>query len=657
MRKRPVRFIAVCVLTIGLSALEYVAHCARQDSQATLRAASEGAAELSVDSQNQLVSQYCVTCHSDKAKAGGLSLARFDAAVVDKNPEVAEEMIRKLRAGLMPPPGAPKPSAAMITSFVVALENKLDAAAALNSDPGWRPFQRLNRAEYARVVRDLLALEVDVTAFLPPDTQSNGFDNVADVQSFSPTLIAGYLRAAGQISRLAVSNKGVSATAETPSRKKVFICRPLKPQQEETCAMRIIKNLAAQAYRGAATNADIQDALAFYKRGRQAGDFDNGIRLALQSMLVSPRFLFRLEGAKPAHAYRLSPQEIATRLSFFLWATGPDAELLKAATSGAFNTPAGLEKQVRRMFADPRSEALATRFASQWLRLQDLDKLTPDATRYPQYNRTLAQAMLRETELFFDSFVREDRNVMDLFTVDYSFVNERLARHYGIPNVTGDAFRRVQMPEYRRGLFGQGSILASTSVADRTSPVLRGKWIMEVLLGTPPPPPPPNVPALDDSVKSNQGGKSLSTRQRIEQHRRIPSCNACHRFIDPPGLALENFDVTGAWRETDNGVPIDATTDLYDGTKMNGPVGLRQAMLNHQDMVLRNFAENLLTYAIGRRVEYSDMPAVRAITNNAAKQSNRFSAFVLGVVNSAAFQMAKPRSAPNGTGAAPASSR
>jgi hypothetical protein len=320
------------------------------------------------------------------------------------------------------------------------------------------------------------------------------------------------------------------------------------------------------------------------------------------------------------------------------------------------NTPTGLEKQVRRMLADQRSAALATRFASQWLRLQDLDKLTPDARLYPQYDRALGQAMLRETELFFDSLMRADRSVLDLFTVDYSFVNERLARHYGIPNITGDAFRRVQMPQYRRGLFGQGSILAATSVADRTSPVLRGKWVMEVLLGTPPPPPPPNVPALDDSVKAKQGDKSLSTRQRIEQHRRIPSCNACHRFIDPPGLALENFDVIGAWRETDNGVAIDATTELYDGTKLNGPAGLRQAMLDHQDMVLRNFAENLLTYAIGRRIEYRDMPLVRAITNNAAKQNNRFSAFILGVVNSAAFQMAKPRSEANGAGAVPVSS-
>jgi hypothetical protein len=339
--------------------------------------------------------------------------------------------------------------------------------------------------------------------------------------------------------------------------------------------------------------------------------------------------------------YRISDQELASRLSFFLWETGPDAELVKAANAGALRTSAGLEKQVRRMLADKRSEALSTRFASQWLRLQDLEKMIPDYLLFPQYDDTLAQSMIRETELFFDSIVREDRSVLDLLTADYSFVNERLAKQYGIPNITGNAFRRVQMPEYRRGLLGQGSILVSTSVADRTSPVLRGKWVMDVLLGTPPPPPPPNVPALDDSVKANEGGTMLSTRQRMEEHRKNPTCNACHRFIDPLGLALENFDATGAWRIKDNEVPVDSVGDLYDGTKMNGPAGLRDALLKHQDMFLRSFAENLLTYAIGRRVEYADMPTVRAIVRDAAKNNNKMSSFIMGVVNSAPFRMVK----------------
>ncbi len=772
-------------------------------------------AGLAVDSQNKLVSQYCATCHSEKGKAGQLSLAGFDASTIEKNTDVAEKMIRKLRAGMMPPPGARRPDAATISSFVDALETKIDSVAAVNPNPGWRPFQRLNRAEYARAVRDLLGFDVDVNSFLPPDTVSSGFDNIADVQNFSPTLMEGYLRAASQISRLAVGDRNASPTSvtykigrtasqmrhvdgtpmgtrggtsvthvfpadgdyvikvsmhneplggiygrysmltmdikeqvdvaingervalldvspsmsetdfgqngganglelktpalhikagpqrvsvafvqrldgpvddliaplentladvnisygvtalphmrdmsvigpsavtgvsETPSRKRIFICRPLNQAQEETCAAQIVKNLTAQAYRGQAGPDDIQDALEFYARGRKSGDFENGVRLAVQSILVSPRFLFRLEQA-PANqlknasgTYRISDQELASRLSYFLWGSGPDAELVKAASAGSLRTSVGVEKQVRRMLADRRSEALSTRFASQWLRLQDLEKMTPDYLLFPQDDDTLAQAMIRETELFFDSLVRDDHNVLDLLTADYTFVNERLAKHYGIPNVTGNQFRRVQVPGYRHGLLGQGSVLVSTSVADRTSPVLRGKWVMDVLLGTPPPPPPPNVPALDDSVKANEGGTMLSTRQRMEEHRKNPTCNACHRFIDPLGLSLENFDATGAWRIKDNEVAVDVVGDLYDGTKINGPAGLRDALIRHQDMVLRSFAQNLLTYAIGRRVEYSDMPAVRTIVRDAAKNENRMSAFVLGVVNSSAFRMAK----------------
>jgi hypothetical protein len=367
--------------------------------------------------------------------------------------------------------------------------------------------------------------------------------------------------------------------------------------------------------------------------------------MALQSILVSPRFLFRLERAPAAPngggPVFIDDRDLASRLSFFLWGTGPDAELVKAAGQGTLGTAAGLERQVRRMLADRRAEALSTRFARQWLRLQDLDQITPDYLLYPQYDDTLARAMLRETELFFDSIVREDRDVLELLTADYTFVDERLARHYGIPNVTGNAFRRVSVPDHRRGLLGHGSILTLTSVADRTSPVLRGKWVLEVLFGMPPPPPPPDVPALDDSVKSTHGGRLLSTRERMEEHRKNPSCNSCHRVIDPLGLALENFDVTGAWRIKDNEVAVDSVGDLYDGTKMAGPAGLREALLKHSDMVLRSFTENLLVYALGRRVDYRDMPAVRTIIRDAARNGNRISAYIMGVVNSAAFRMVK----------------
>jgi mono/diheme cytochrome c family protein len=760
--------------------------------------------------QSAVVKQYCSTCHSERGKAGGISLAGFDAATIEENGELTEKMIRKLRAGMMPPAGARRPEPAVIEAMVTSFESRMDRHAALNPNPGSRPFQRLNRAEYQNAVRDLLNLDVDVTTYLPPDTISHGFDNVADSQSFSPTLMDGYLRAASQISRLAVGDRNASASSvtykipraasqmrrvdgapmgtrggtsvihtfpadghyvlkaslhyeplgglagrnsmtaydlkeqvefsvngervalidlntrmsetdpknslqlvtppvhikagpqrvtaafvqkldgpvddllmplentladvsitwgvtmlphlrdfivqgpldvtgvsDTPSRLKIFTCRPTAKAEEESCATEIVKKLSTQAFRGAPSAADLQDAMKFYEQGREKGGFEAGIRLAVQSILMSPRFLFRLEqqptstgnAAIRNASFRLADEDIASRLSFFLWGTVPDAELIRAASVGSLKTAAGIDKQVRRMLADKRSEALSTRFASQWLRLQDLDKIFPDYLLYPQYDDTLAKAMKKETELFFDSIVREDRSLLDLLTADYSFVNERLAIHYNIPNITGSAFQRVALPPYRRGLLGQGSILTLTSVADRTSPVQRGKWVMEVLLASPPPPPPPNVPALDDSVKANEGGKMLSTRERMEQHRNNPSCNSCHRVIDPLGLALENFDVTGAWRIKDNEVPVDVNGDLYDGTRMEGPAGLRAALLKHQDMFVTGFTESLMTYALGRRIEYTDMPMIRAIVRDAAKKDNRISAFVMGVVGSPAFKM------------------
>ena len=769
--------------------------------------------------QTAVVKQYCAGCHSERGKAGGLSLAAFDATTVEAHGETTEKMIRKLRAGMMPPSGARRPDAAVLSGLAAAFEGRMDRVAALKPNPGSRPFQRLNRVEYANAVKDLLNVAVDVTAYLPPDTISHGFDNVADAQTFSPTLMDGYLRAASQISRLAVGDRQASATSttykiaraasqmrrvdgapmgtrggtsvvhnfaadghyvfktslhyeplgglvgrnsmtaydikeqvevsvngervalfdlntrmsetdpknslelttppvhvkagpqrvtaafvqrldgpvddllmplentladvsitfgvtmlphlrdfvvqgpldvtgvsDTPSRLQVFSCRPTNAAEEESCAAEIVNKLATQAFRGAPTAADLQDAMRFYEQGRKKGGFEPGIRMAVQSILMSPRFLFRLEeqpagiraataGAPVARtwhdgvAYRIGDEDMASRLSFFLWGTAPDAELVKAASLGSLRTTAGIEKQVRRMLADKRSEALSTRFGSQWLRLQDLDKISPDYLLYPQYDDTLARAMKKETELFFDSIVREDRTVTDLLTADYSFVNERLAKHYDIPNVMGSAFQRVTLPPYRRGLLGQGSILTLTSVADRTSPVQRGKWVMEVLLASPPPPPPPNVPSLDDSVKANEGGKMLSTRERMEEHRKNPACTSCHKVIDPLGLALDNFDVTGAWRIKDNEVPVDVVGDLYDGTKMDGPAGLRDALLKHQDVFLTGFTESLMTYALGRRIEYIDMPAIRTIVREAGKSNHKMSAFVMGVVNSPAFKM------------------
>jgi mono/diheme cytochrome c family protein len=774
----------------------------------TPTAAHAPVAPLTDADQTALVGQYCATCHSQRGKAGGLSLTGFDAGHLDEQAEVAEKMIRKLRAGMMPPAGARRPDAATLEQLTAALETKMDTAAALHPNPGRRPFQRLNRAEYAAAVRDLLDLDIEVSAYLPPDTISHGFDNVADVQTFSPQLMDGYLRAASQISRLAVGDRNASGTSvtykigrtasqmrqvegapigtrggisvvhtfpadgeyafkmnlhneplgglagrtsmtvlelkevievsingervallplntrmsetdqansldittppihvkagpqrvsaafiqnlegpiddlltplentladvsisfgvtmlphmrdfrvvgptkvtgisETPSRAKIFTCRPTTAGEEEACALTIVKRLTGQAYRGEPTAADLQDALTFYSQGREQGGFEGGVRMALQSILMSPRFLFRIEAmpsAAPVTAYRVADTDVASRLSFFLWGSSPDAELLRAASTGGLRTQAGFARQVKRMLTDPRSRALADRFAAQWLRLQDLEKIIPDYLTFPQYDETLADAMSEETRLLFDSIVREDRSVLDLLTADYTFVNERLAKHYGIPNVSGNEFRRVALPDYRRGLLGQGSILTLTSVADRTSPVQRGKWVMEVLLGSPPPPPPPNVPTLDDSVKATAGGKLLSTRERMEEHRKNPSCNSCHRVIDPLGLALDNFDATGAWRVKDNEVPVDAQGELYDGTKVDGPADLRAALLRHQDVFLLSFTENLLTYALGRRIEYSDMPMIRGIVRDATKQNLKMSAFVQGIANSPAFRMAAP---------------
>jgi hypothetical protein len=761
---------------------------------------------MTVVEQNALVKQYCVTCHNDRNKdrTSGLSLQSFDAANVTDHVDVAEKMIRRLRSGMMPPAGSRRPDAATITSLVSALETRIDRAAALNPNPGWRPSQRLNRAEYQRAVKDLLAVDVDVNAYLPADTLSDGFDNIADSQTISSTLMEGYLRAASQISRLAVGDRhaspssttwkvprtasqmrhvegaplgtrgglsvlhvfpadgeyqfkimlhmgptgdlfggpyrgeqievsidgervalmdinprmneqdpngmtmqtpkvdikagqhrisaafvqhfdgpaddlimpiehtladtnigevfgttalthlrdftvsgplAVTGVSDTESRRKIFTCRPTAKTEESACAADIIRTLASQAYRGPVAADDLKDLMSFYERGQKQGDFEGGIRLAVQAILASPRFLFRIEQTPSTltagQTYRVNDRDLASRLSFFLWGSMPDAELMKAAAAGTLRTPAVFDKQVNRLLKDPRSEALATRFGSQWLRLQDVDKVRPDHHWYSYWDTTLSQAMVRETELFVDSLIREDRPVTDLLTADHTFVNERLAKHYGIPNILGNDFRRVTIADpNRRGVLGQGSILLLTSIADRTSPVLRGKWVMEVLLGSPPPPPPPNVPLLEE-IKAVEDGKTLSTRERMEMHRKNPACSSCHRVIDPLGLALENFDVTGVWRIRDNGVNVDPVGDLYDGTKLDGPIALRNALMKHQDVFMLSFTESLMTYALGRRVEPYDMPAVRQIVRDAKAKNYRFSAVISGVANSAAFRMAR----------------
>jgi len=425
------------------------------------------------------------------------------------------------------------------------------------------------------------------------------------------------------------------------SRRKVFSCRPTSDADEIACAEKIVRTLAEQAYRGPVNSSDFAGLMGFYRQGRKGADFEAGIRFALRAILASPRFIFRFETASPeraAQARRIGELELASRLSYFLWSSLPDQELLQLAGAGKLR--AQLAQQVKRMLADARAEAMASRFASQWLRLNDIEKIRPDALLYPYYDYTLGEAMAEETRLLFAHLIRDDRSLLEVLTADYTFVNERLARHYGIPGVAGEAFRRVPLDgaaAARRGVLGHGSVLTLTSVADRTSPVQRGKWVMEVLLGSPPPPPPANVPDLAE-VGAAHDGRLLSVRQRMEQHRASPACSSCHRVIDPLGLALENFDVTGRYRTKDGDQPVDAAGQLFDGTPINGPAGLRAVLLDRKDTVLRTFTEYLMTYALGRRVEAFDMPAIRAIVRDAEKQDYRTSAFLLGVITSAAFQ-------------------
>jgi hypothetical protein len=380
-----------------------------------------------------------------------------------------------------------------------------------------------------------------------------------------------------------------------------------------------------------------------YHRGRREEDFEGGVRLALQAILAHPRFLFRVERAEPARGPApLDDFAVAARLSYFLWGTGPDEALLEAARDRRLSTEEGIAREIRRMLADPRAEALSTRFWSQWLRLQDVGRIRPDGLIYPYWDVSLSEGFVRETQLFFDYLVREDRSLLEILTADYSFVNERVARHYGIPHVVGPQFRKVQMPPTRRsGILTQGSTLLLTSVADRTSPVQRGKWVMQVLLNSPPPPPPPNVPDLEET-NSVSGGRLLTVRERMEQHRKNPACNSCHRVIDPIGLALEHFDATGRWRVKDNGAPIEVTGQLYDGTPLNGSEGLRDALLKRKEALLNSFTESLMTYGLGRRLGHRDMPMVRAIVRAAARQEYRISAFIIGVATSPAFRMTGP---------------
>lgn len=766
--------------------------------------AQPGAGKATANPHKAVVDRYCVGCHSDQLKTGGLTLQNADWAKIPENAETWEKVIRKLRVGAMPPQGLPRPEVGVLEGLATYLETTIDRAAEANPDPGSRSMHRLNRAEYANAVKDLLGLDIDAEALLPPDDESSGFDNIADVLRMSPALMERYLSASWNLARLAVGNLSIAPSTQvyrvrgdlsqdqhipglplgskggirvehffpldaeyvikvrmwrntfdlmrgvedphdieialdgeriktvrvggredfvkmaenpgafgaeldekltvrvpvtagehvvtaytvlrsraqfedlikpfaranvdglaitgdpavdrmsiegpfaptspgnTASRALIFTCKPAREQEELLCARKIAGALARRAYRRPVNETDLELLLSFYQRGRNKGQsFEAGVESMIQLLLASPEFLVRFEpdpdGVKPNTVYRLSDLQLASRLSFFLWSRGPDEELLRIAEEGKLRQPAVLKAQLERMLRDPRSIALVDNFAEQWLFLRNLKSAAPSLEVFPDFDDNLRQAMREETRLLFESILRENRSVLDLLNADYTFVNERLARHYGMPGIYGSQFRRVTVSdENRRGLLGHASILTVTSYPNRTSAVQRGKWILTNLLGTPPQPPPPNVPPL---AENSEGAPPKSLRERMELHRTNAVCAGCHKVMDPVGFALENFDGIGRWRDRDDGNPIDPAAVMFEGSEVNGPAGLRQMIAKRPEVFVGVMTEKLLTYALGRPVSYKDMPAIRKIVHGAKRDDYRFQALVEGIVHSVPFQM------------------
>jgi hypothetical protein len=827
---------------------------ARQAQPQTV-ATTTPAPAVPIEDQKAFLTQYCVGCHSEKMKAAGLDSSRrltmdaLDPSNVDKDREKWELVVRKTRAGQMPPLGVKRPDADRFDAMIASFESALDRTATpFTPPPG---LHRLNRTEYANVVRDLLDLQIDPGKYLPSDDSTSGFDNIAGALGLSSTLVEAYVSAAQKISRLAMGypeepslvvyrtredtsqdyhvegmpfgtrggmlvshvfpsdgeytmtvtpifgdnmsptgfgsvpcerlsvlldgeelallnwqgggrnqpancgNRGrgagpagpvggggqsgpeaffggrggtpmrvrfkttagghlIGATflatnfaplldldkhfmrstvqtgptpgytffphvgtiriegpfnatpaKDSPSRRKVFVCTPKTAAEETGCARRIVTNLVQYAFRRPAAPADVELLMDFYKFGRQEKNFDLGIEMVLARVLASPQFIYRIEEepatVRASQAYRISDVDLASRLSFFLWSSAPDAELLRVASQGRLKDPTVLEAQVRRMLKHPKAEALAVNFAGQWLNLRGLDATAPLPLIYPDFDDPLRQAMRREVELLFDAIVREDRNVLDLLTADYTFVNERLAKHYGIRNIYGSQFRRVPLGpgmEARQGLLGKGAFLATTSKPERTSPVTRGKWVMANLLGMPPPSPPADVPPLPPRP-ADPNAKEPTMRQKMMDHRVRQDCVQCHRLMDPIGFALENFDGIGLWRSADEGTPVDPKAQTFDNTQIDGPQQLRSWLATkYDDQFVTVASEKLLTYALGRGVEYRDMPLVRAIARDTLNNNGRFSTIVLGIVKSRPFQMnmkGVPAAAPAATATASAS--
>ncbi len=577
--------------------------------------------------------RYCTACHNQKLRTAGLAFEDLALPGSDEAGDVWERILRKVRSNAMPPPGVPRPPEEVRQDFVRNVEDTLDRQAESHPDPGRTIVHRLNRAEYGNAVRDLLGLHPDTEALLPPDDAGYGFDNIGELLSISPALLERYLAAARQISELAL--KGPE------SRRHWMLCQPSRKAEERRCARAILRALARRAYRRPVANSDLKPLLGFFDQGGRKGGFENGIKAAFEALLVSPEFLLRAEhdpaGSPSGSVHRVSGLELASRLSFFLWSSIPDDELLDAAERGALSEPAALDHQVRRMLADSRSDALVANFAGQWLSLRNLPRVERNPRRFPGFDQLLREDFERETELFVADILREDRSVLDLLAANFTFLNERLARHYGIAGVQGDEFRRVELADPRRGgLLGQASILTVTSYPTRTSVVVRGKWILENLLGEPPPPPPPDVPSLPRPEKDQ---KPVSLRRQMEQHRAQPACAACHAAMDPLGFALENYDPVGKWRDEEAGAPLDTAARLPDGTQFSGPAGLKRVLLDRRDQFIATFTAKLMIYALGRGLDWHDQPLVRAIDREAAEDGFRFSSIVLGIVKSAPFQM------------------
>jgi hypothetical protein len=770
------------------------------------------------NSARAVLDKYCVTCHNDRLKTGGLMLDKANAENIGSTPELWEKVLRKLRSREMPPAGSPRPDSATYASTVASVEKALDDAASANPNPGRVAVHRLNRTEYANAIRDLLGLQIDSKSLLSADeADQEGFDNVASVLSVSPALLESYFSSARAISRLAIADptlnpvadvfkiptalvqdertspdlpfgsqggaairyqfpldgdyqikvllrrqlylyimgmgephqidlrldgvlikrfevggraKGLTMpesfagntqgdpefeeymhsadsglevrlpvkaglhtvgvsfvrrfwepegvlqppqrgfarttnelyhglpavdtvsisgplvkpvpTADSPSHRKIFVCRPNSVASETQCARKILSTLATRAYRRPLNGQDEQALMEFFREGRNEGTFNAGIQRGLERILAAPSFLFRVEHAPADVAagsvYRLSDIDLASRLSFLIWSSIPDDELLNVAIAGKLKNPSVLEQQVRRMLADPRSKALVENFVDQWLQMNKLTGLVPDVDAYPEFDENLRQAMREETQEFVSDQFRDDRSIFELLSANYSFLNERLARHYGVSNIYGDHFRRVTFNDgVRGGLLGQASVLTVTSYPNRTSVVLRGKWLLANLLGTPPAPPPADVPTLKDA---GQDGQPRSLRSRMEQHRTSPACSGCHQRMDPLGFALENFDALGKWRNVADGESVDVSASLPDGATFQGITGLRNHLLEHRDDYIRTVIEKMLAYSIGRGVAYYDQPSIRQIARDAAASDYRWSSIVLGIVRSRPFTMA-----------------